>query len=642
MTSPGVPAPLDYQRLFEALPIPMLVMDDSLVMIAMNDAYLAVAGATREELLGRTPMAAFPDNPADPEASGVRNLTHSLRTVLETGRPDTMALQRYDVQTGPEGTFEERYWSPVNVPLLDSEGHVTHVLHRVEEVTEFVRLRGDGDRASAETQADAALRTQVGRLEADLIARAAEVQEANQRLHDVIAELAEVNTELAEATTALREQQQSKDRFIATLSHELRNPLAAVRAAIDLLSLDLPAGHPALGVLDRQIAALVRMTDDLLDSSRAHTGRLTIVRQPLDLREVVRTVTEDLRADFAHGQRTLAVATPQEPVPVDGDRVRLAQLLGNLLSNAFAYTSPGARVTVSLTATAGQTLLAVRDSGKGFDPADAGQLFEVFAQALPSGPGAGGFGPEGAAPGGLGLGLGLVRSIAELHGGSVSAHSEGPGTGAEFRVRLPLRAAPPPEGGQPAAPSEPNTRAAAWTDEGNPEGRGSAQAGASRRAAPPSGLTSEATEEPERGGKTAGSSGPEASEGQKGLRVLVVEDNADLAAGYRDLLERRGDQVTLARTGQEGLAAAQGQPFDLVLCDIGLPGLDGRELARRLRRHPRRDRMRVIAVSGFSQEPGRERSLRAGFDAYLVKPMTLADLEAALAGWAPPLLARGQ
>ena len=622
MTPPGVPAPLDYQRLFEALPIPMLVMDDSLVMIAMNDAYLAVAGATREELLGRTPMAAFPDNPDDPEASGVRNLTHSLRTVLQTGRPDTMALQRYDVQTGPEGAFEERYWSPVNVPLLDSEGQVTHVLHRVEEVTEFVRLRGDGDRASAETQADAALRTQVGRLEADLIARAAEVQEANQRLHDVIAELAEVNTELAEATTALREQQQSKDRFIATLSHELRNPLAAVRAAIDLLSLDLPAGHPALGVLDRQIAALVRMTDDLLDSSRAHTGRLTIVRQPLDLREVVRTVTEDLRPDFAHGQRTLAVATPQEPVPVDGDRVRLAQLLGNLLGNAFAYTSPGATVTVSLTATAGQTLLAVRDSGKGFDPADAGQLFEVFAQALPSGPGAGGFGPEGAAPGGLGLGLGLVRSIAELHGGSVSAHSEGPGTGAEFRVRLPLRAAPPPEGGQPAGPSEPEDRGTAPTADRHPKGRGAPPARASKRA--------------------AGPSGPEAREGKRSLRVLVVEDNADLAAGYRDLLERRGDQVTLARTGQEGLAAAQGQPFDLVLCDIGLPGLDGRELARRLRRHPRRDRMRVIAVSGFSQEPGRERSLRAGFDAYLVKPMTLADLEAALAGWAPPLLARGQ
>ena len=584
MSSRRAPDPLDYQRLFEALPIPMLVLDADLIMIAMNDAYLAVAGTTREELLGQTPMAAFPDNPADPEASGVRNLTHSLNTVLRTGRPDTMALQRYDVQTGPGGAFEERYWSPVNVPLLDSEGRVTNVLHRVEDVTEFVRLRGDGDRASAETQAGAQLRTKVGRLEADLIARAGEVQDANQRLHDVIAELAEVNTELAEATTALRQQQQAKDRFIATLSHELRNPLAAIRAALDLLSLDLPESHPSLGVLDRQIGALVRLTDDLLDSSRAHTGRLTIVRQPLDLREVVQTVTADLRQDFAGGQRTLAVATPQEPVPVDGDQVRLAQLLGNLLNNAFAYTQPGATVTVSLTATSGQALLAVRDDGMGFDPADAGQLFEVFARALPSGPGGAGYGPEGAAPGGLGLGLGLVRSIAELHGGSVSAHSEGPGTGAEFRVRLPLRAAPPPEGGQP-------------TGDGVAAGRRPA--------------------------------------GRAPWRVLVVEDNADLAASYQDLLARRGDQVTLARTGAEGLTAARAQPFDLVLCDIGLPDLDGRDIARRLRAHPRRDRMRVIAVSGLSQQPERERSLRAGFDAHLVKPVTLADLDAALNGWTP-------
>ena len=591
MSSRRVPDPLDYRRLFEALPIPMLVLDADLVMIAMNDAYLAVAGATREQLLGRTPMAAFPDNPDDPEATGVRNLTRSLHAVLETGRTDTMALQRYDVQTGPGGAFEERYWSPVNVPLLDSEGRVTSIVHRVEEVTEFVRLRGDGDRASAETRAGAELRTQVGRLEADLLARAAEVQEANQRLHDVIAELADVNTELAEATTALRQQQQAKDRFIATLSHELRNPLAAIRAALDLLSLDLPAGHPALGVLDRQIAALVRLTDDLLDSSRAHTGRLTIVRQPLDLREVVRTVTADLRPDFARGQRTLAVATPQEPVPVDGDQVRLAQLLGNLLNNAFAYTRPGATVTVSLTATSGRALLAVRDTGMGFDPADAEHLFEVFTRALPSGPAGAGFGPEGAAPGGMGLGLGLVRSIAELHGGSVSAHSEGPGTGAEFRVRLPLRAAPPPEGGQPAKD----------------------ETGASGQAA-----------------------------GRPPRRVLVIEDNADLAASYRDLLERQGDQVMLARTGAEGLAAARAQPIDLVLCDIGLPDLDGREVARRLGQHPRRDRMRVVAVSGLSRQSDRERSLRAGFDAHLVKPVTVAELEAALAGWAPPLPAAGR
>lgn len=442
MTPRRDPPDVDYRWLFEALPVPILVLGTDLTIIAMNDAYLAVSGVTREDLLGRTPMEAFPDNPGDPEATGVRNLTRSLHAVLESGRADTMALQRYDVQAGPAGEFRQRYWSPVNVPLLDSNGQVSHIIHRVEEVTEFVRLRGGGDQAAAESQSDAELRTQVGRLEADLIARAGEVQDANQRLRGV-------NAELSAATQALREQQQAKDRFIATLSHELRNPLAAIRAAMDLLSLDTPAGHPAMDVLDRQLTALARMTDDLLDSSRAHTGRLTLVRRPLDLREVVLAVTGDLRPGFAGAQRTLIVATPQEPVPVDGDRVRLAQCLGNLLSNAFAYTRPGATVTVGLTTRAGQAILAVRDDGAGFDPADAGHLFEVFTRALPSGPAAAGIGPEGAAPGGLGLGLGLVRSIAELHGGTVSAHSDGPGTGAEFRVRVPLRA----PGSRPARPA---------------------------------------------------------------------------------------------------------------------------------------------------------------------------------------------
>lgn len=560
-----VPEP-DYSPVFAAVPVPMLVLNADLIIVGMNPAYLAVWGGEREQLLGRTPMEAFPDNPDNPEATGVENLTRSLQTVLATGHADAMALQRHDVRPAPGEPFEERYWSAVSIPVLTG-GEVTYIVHRVEDVTEFVRLRG------AQQQAAAELRTWTGRLEADLVARAAEIQAANRQLR-------EVNQQLTGATRALREQQRAKDRFIATLSHELRNPLAAIRAALDLLSLDLPAGHPALDVLDRQVSALARMAGDLLDSSRALTGRLTLHRQPLDLREVVGTVTSDLRPDFTRAERNLTVTSPPEPVPVDGDRVRLAQLLGNLLSNAFAYTRPGGAIRVALTRQGGQALLTVRDDGIGFDPARAEQLFEVFTRALPSGTAAAGAGPQGAAPGGLGLGLGLVRGIAELHGGTVSGHSAGPGTGAEFRVRLPLSARAP----QAVAP-----------------------AGTQARRAP-------ARRAP--------------------LRVLVVEDNPDLAAGYRDLLERRGDRVTVSHTGGSGLTMAGKQPFDLVLCDVGLPDMDGRELARQLRHHPRRGRMRLVAVSGFGQPADRMRSLRSGFDAHLVKPMTLHDLDNALAGWA--------
>jgi signal transduction histidine kinase len=555
---------LDYTPVFDAIPTPMLILNADLIIVGMNSAYLALSGTTRSQLLGRTPMEMFPGNPEDPADTGVTNLTRSLQTVLATGRPDTMALQRYDVQRAPGAPFEKRYWSPVNIPVY-VDGEVAYIIHRVEEVTEYILLRG------AQKQATAELRTRTGRLEADLIARAGEIQVANRQLR-------EVNEQLTEATRALRDQQQAKDRFIATLSHELRNPLAAIRAAIDLLSLDLPAGHSALDVLDRQVSALVRMTDDLLDASRALTGRLTVTRQPLDLREVVETVTSDLRAHFTRGERTLTVATPAEPVPVAGDRVRLAQLLGNLLSNAFAYTSPGGTVSVELTSGDGHALLSVADDGAGFDPTDAESLFEVFTRAVPSGAGRAAHGPGVPTAGGLGLGLGLVRSIAGLHGGTATAHSQGPGTGAEFRVRLPLGEVPPPGGHAPAP------------------------AGATRRGA---------------------------------LRVLVVEDNPDLAASYRELLARRGDRVTVARTGADGLAAARQRQFDLVLCDIGLPDMDGRQLARRLRHHPQRGRMRLVAVSGFGQPADQQASRAAGFDAHLVKPVTLADLDASLAGGQP-------
>jgi two-component sensor histidine kinase len=199
-------------------------------------------------------------------------------------------------------------------------------------------------------------------------------------------------------------------------------------AATELLALDA-ADHPALAVLKRQVTALVRMTDDLLDASRALTGRLEVVRRPLDLRSTVDAAVKDIRPGYTRTDRTLLLTLPAEPVVVEGDGIRLAQTLGNLLSNACKYTHPGGTVRVELTSAAGQAVLTMRDDGIGFEPAAADRLFEVFARAVPSGM---------TDAGGLGLGLAIVRSIVELHGGTVSAHSEGPATGAEFRVALPL------------------------------------------------------------------------------------------------------------------------------------------------------------------------------------------------------------
>ncbi|WP_141203288.1 ATP-binding protein [Streptomyces griseorubiginosus] len=541
----------DFRRLFDSLLSPLLVLTPDFVIVEANRAYLT-ATRTDRSIVGRPVFEVFPDNPEDPTADGVANLRRSLETVVASGRTDTMALQRYDIPTAEEGVFAERYWSPVNAPVLDDEGRVTHVVHRVEDVTEFVHLRRVG-REQRRAVADAQMRAEG--MEIDLFVRAREIREVNEQL-------SRANAELDAAGRRLREEQRAKDRFIATLSHELRNPLAAATAATELLALDMPEGHPALGVLDRQLGTLARMSSDLLDGTRAVTGRLELVREPVDVRSVVEGACADIRGLFAHDGRTLDVRLPAAPLVVDGDRLRLAQVLTNLLSNALKYTRPGGRTEVELVAGGGEARLTVRDDGIGFEPGQAEELFGVFMRAAPAGPDT----PEG-----LGLGLAVARTVVELHQGRIGAHSDGPGKGATFTVALPVLASavtPPPRS-------------------------------AARPVSPP-------------------------------LSVLIVEDNADLAATCHTLLERQGHRVTTVHTGADALAATESGSFDVVLCDLGLPDIDGYAVASRMRARPDGGRPRLIAVSGFSRGTDRARSRAAGFDAHLTKPLPLTDLSALL------------
>ncbi len=541
------PAP-DFRRLFDSTLSPLLILTPDFTIVEVNRAYLT-ATRTRRSIVGRPIFDVFPDNPEDPSADGVTNLRRSLETVVSTGRTDTMALQRYDIPTGDEGGFAERYWSPVNTPVLDADDRVTHIIHRVEDVTEFVRLRRAGherERAAAEAQMRAE------GMEIDLFVRAREIREVNEQLR-------RVNGELDAAGRQLREEQRAKDRFIATLSHELRNPLAAATAATELLALDLPGGHPALSVLERQLGILARMSNDLLDGTRALTGRLELVPERMDLRSAVESACADMRGLFGHEGRALGIRLPDGPVLVDGDRLRLAQVLTNLLSNALKYTLPGGRTDVCLSSVDGQAQLTVRDDGIGFDPGQAEELFGVFTRAAPAGP---------HTPEGLGLGLAVARTIVELHDGRISAHSDGPGKGASFSVLLPNASSDAP---QPARPA------------------------------------------------TAGRA-------QRQLVILIVEDNTDLAATYRALLERQGHHVTVVHTGADAVTATEAHLFDVVLCDLGLPDMDGYTVARAVRSRPHGAGLRLIAVSGFSRGTDRTLADEAGFDAHLAKPLPLADL----------------
>ncbi|MFI9828993.1 ATP-binding protein [Streptomyces sp. NPDC051913] len=538
----------DFRRLFDAALSPLLILAPDFTIVEVNRAYLT-ATRTERSIVGQRIFEVFPDNPDDPSADGVANLRRSLETVVATGRTDTMALQRYDIPTGEEGGFDEKYWSPVNTPVLDGDGRVTHVIHRVEDVTEFVHVRRVG-REQRRVAAEAQMRAEG--MEIDLFVRAREIREVNDQL-------LRANAELDAAGRRLRDEQQAKDRFIATLSHELRNPLAAATAATELLTLDLPDGHPALSVLERQLGTLVRMSNDLLDGTRALTGRLELVRERVDLRSVVESACADIRGLFGHEGRKLDVGVPREPVVVDGDRLRLAQVLTNLLSNALKYTPPGGRTEVALREADGQARLTVRDDGIGFAPAQAEDLFGVFMRAAPAGPDT----PEG-----LGLGLAVARTVVELHGGTIGAHSEGPGRGAAFTVLLPVADPTAPEPARPVI-----VRPA-----------------------------------------------------RRQLSILIVEDNTDLAQTYRALLQRQGHHVTAVHTGTDALTATEDSLFDVVLCDLALPDVDGYTVARTIRARPHGDGLRLIAVSGFSQGTDRAQSRTAGFDAHLAKPLPLNDL----------------
>lgn len=360
---------------------------------------------------------------------------------------------------------------------------------------------------------------------------------------------------LEDALEQARQASQAKDDFLAVLGHELRNPLSPIVASLDLMDMrDEPGARRERTIMRRQVTHLKRLVDDLLDVSRIASGKLRLELHPLNLAETVRHVVAALP-----GQAIILDAP--DTVWIDGDDSRLAQVLNNLLSNAARFGSTSTRVSLSSAPEAGLATLSVRDNGIGMDTGLLSLVFEPFFQA-----------PQQLArgTGGLGLGLAIVRKIVELHGGSVRAHSDGPGQGSRFDVVLPLGAAP-----------------------------------ARARNAAPAPI-------------------------QEARRILVVDDNEDAAAGTATLLRHIGHAVQVAHNAAEALASAAAQAPEVGILDIGLPDMDGYALAAALRRE-HGPALRLVALSGYGQRADVERAAHAGFDLHLTKPATLEDLMRALA-----------
>ncbi|MGC4086125.1 MAG: ATP-binding protein [Vicinamibacterales bacterium] len=352
----------------------------------------------------------------------------------------------------------------------------------------------------------------------------------------------------------LRDRDQRKSEFLATLSHELRNPLAPMGFALKLVEQNTEANNRPMLVMRRQFQQLVRLVDDLLDATRLSQNKVQVRRTRCDLVSVVRQAVDAAQPNVQVAGHTLTLVLPQTSIWLEGDADRLNQVVMNLLNNAIRYTPSAGRITLTLGITGSEAVLSVADTGIGLHAADLQRVFDMFTQVAAAG------------SGGLGIGLSLVRGIVQLHDGRVEAHSQGVGKGSEFRVFLPL----------------------------------------SSDAVAPAGDAIETV-------STLGRS-PVA------LRVLVVDDNADSAALISDFLTLQGHTVRTEYDATNALAAAADFNPHTALLDIGLPGMDGYELARRLRANDRTRNVRLIAVTGWGQDGDRARAKDAGFDAHLTKP----------------------
>ncbi|MCW5834624.1 MAG: PAS domain-containing protein [Labilithrix sp.] len=378
------------------------------------------------------------------------------------------------------------------------------------------------------------------------------------------------NTDITEqraAEEALRDADRRKDEFLATLAHELRNPLAPIRSGLEVLSRarDEDTRRHAVETIERQLGHMVRLVDDLLDVARISRGQVELQHARVTLDDVIETAVETSRPSIERGRHELTISVPGETLWIDGDLTRLAQVVANLLDNAAKYTPEGGHITLEARADRGDVVIRVTDTGIGIDAATLPRVFELFTRGASGG---------ARSAGGLGIGLSLVRKLVEMHGGTVSAESRGAGLGATFELRLP-RAEQAPE-----------------LEERESE---RAVTGAAPR------------------------------------RVLVVDDNVDAAEMLSMMLELRGHETRTAHDGPAALTAATEWTPEVVFLDIGLPGMDGYEVARRLRADPAFAGTVLVARTGWGSADDKRRAREAGLDVHLTKPVDVTDVDAVVA-----------
>jgi len=586
----ATPAPSpDFRALFESSPGLYLVLAPDLTIVAVSDAYLAATMTRREAILGRGVFDVFPDNPDDPATEGVRNLRASLERVKHDKVDDAMPVQRYDIRR-PEsegGGFEERFWSPVNSPVPGPGGELAYIIHKVEDVTEFVRLK----RRGAEHQQLASdLRGRTEKMETEIFRRA-------QQAADTSRQLKEANAELQRLYEKTRELDQFKSQFFSNLSHELRTPLALILGPVERIltsrSID-DRLRTDLEIVDLNARLLLKHVNDLLDASRLEAGMMTLEYSRLDMGEFVQRVAGHFESLAAERGTDFAVET-EGGFEAEFDPEKLQRVLFNLLANAFKFAPERGRIRCSLRALARPSpgggsarwaVLDIADNGPGIAPEHREIVFERFRQV------------EGGSTrrfGGTGLGLAIARDFVHLHGGTLTI-LDAPGGGALLRAELPTTApagttvAQAAQTGALPAPADPRIELGAVQTVPAPTSV-SAAADAAR------------------------------------LRILVVEDNPQMNRFVADCLTP-AYRMTSALNGQEGLEQALALRPDLIICDMMMPVMNGEEFLKEIRKHKEMEGTPIVFLTARTDEDLRVRLLRGGASDFLVKPFSPRELKA--------------
>jgi len=546
-------------------------------MVAATHARLRATHTTRETI-GHGLFEIFPDNPDDPTSTGTSNLRASLERVLATRQPDTMPVQKYDIRA-PDGSFEVRYWSPKNLPVLSSSGEVLYILHRVEDVTELVRASELGDE----------LRGRNREIEREVIKRSHELAAA-------VGELREANTRLAQLDVA-------KTAFFSNISHEFRTPLTLMLGPLeDALTERKPplreAQRERIETAHRNGLRLLKLVNALLDFARIEGGRVQALYQPTDLAALTTDLATSFRSAMERAGLTLAINCPPLPQTLYVDREMWSKIVLNLLSNAFKHTFEGG-VTVRLTWLDGAAQLAVEDTGVGIPAEELPLLFKRFHRVK---------GAASRTHEGTGIGLSLVQELVQSHAGLIRVESE-LGRGSCFIVTL--------KSGTAHLPSE-QLGDAAESAAGNRIEEAYVQEALHWLPAPQAGAEDSYFLSPDGEEPASERAGPKA-------RILWADDNADMRHYVARLLGGCYDVVAV-RDGKAALEAALTTAPDLVLSDVMMPGLDGFALLKALRADERTRHLPVILLSARAGEEAAVEGLDSGADDYLVKPFSAREL----------------